>query len=166
MIFVFAVFLPVAFVIGITARKTIPAMEKLPAVLVPPSPEFSHQIYEKNNLWPDLNILTRLYADSLPLSIKGEAVSRLALELHPQVYLKIADILVYWTESQPVDFDRLPEKTFLIGILADRKKRRYLLPDRASESDGWIILYSLAQQKWVGAASLPTYSVIIKGDFR
>ncbi len=148
-----AIVLPLAFVAGIASRKSIPAMAEIPPAIQTAAPEFTHRIFEQNDLWGQLNIITRVYADSLP-------PSRLAVELHPQRYLEYPDLLVYWSAGAGSDAKIPPQEAFLIGVLSGREKGRFLLPAPALETDGLLILYSLAQQQRIAAAALPSHSIL------
>lgn len=153
-----AIILPLLFMAGIAARKAIPRME-IPPALAPAEEKFSELIFRKSNFWPELDIAARVFADSIP-------PSRLAVELHPQRYLKIPDILVYWSETPASAGDKMPESAYLIGTLAGTEQRRFPLPPAALDSDGTLILYSLAQQKVIGIAALPTHSQLSGGGSR
>jgi hypothetical protein len=144
------IILPIIFIAGLTVRKPIPATENLPTVSMTPSAiSFSQLLFEKNDLWPGLKITTRVYADQQP-------VERLAAELHPQDYLKIPDMLVYWHAHLSMQTDKLPDDVYLLGALAGTQKLRFILPEPATTQDGSLVLYSLARQKIIAAAMLPT----------
>ncbi|MGH7457073.1 MAG: hypothetical protein ACRENG_37330 [bacterium] len=149
-----SIVLPIAFVAGLTVRKPIPATENVPAAsMTPSSAAFSHLLFEKSDLWPDLKITTRVYADQQP-------AARLAVELHPQDYLKIPDMLVYWHPQPSIQTDKLPDEVYLLGALAGTEKLRFILPEPAMTQDGSLILYSLAHQKIIAATMLPTSKFI------
>lgn len=149
-----AIILPVVFVAGLAVRKPIPATENAPsALMAPPAVSFSHLLFEKSDLWADLKITTRVYADQQP-------AERLAVELHPQDYLKIPDLLVYWHPQPSIQTDKLPDDAYLLGALAGTQKRRFILPEPAMTQDGSLILYSLAHQKIIAATTLPTSKFI------
>ncbi len=146
--------LPVVFIAGLAVRKPIPATEDTPSALtVPQAISFSHLLFEKTDLWPDLKIITRVYADQQP-------AERLAVELHPQDYLKIPDLLVYWHPQPAIQTDKLPDDAYLLGALAGTKTLRFILPEPAMTQDGSLILYSLAHQKIIATTMLPTSKFI------
>ncbi|MGH7595223.1 MAG: hypothetical protein ACREOI_02675 [bacterium] len=148
------VILPVVFVAGLAVRKPIPATENIPAASTSPSSmAFTHLLFEKTDLWPELKITTRVYADQQP-------AERLAVELHPQDYLKIPDLLVYWHPQPSIQTDKLPDGAYLLGALAGTQKLRCILPEPAMTQDGSLILYSLAHQKIIAATMLPTSKFI------
>lgn len=156
---VLAVLLPLAFIAGIASRKSIPAMAEIPPAIRPAAPEFTHLIFEQNDLWGQFDITTRVYADTLP-------PSRLAVELHPQRYLGFPDLLVYWNAGAAGAAKIPPQEAFLIGVLSGREKSRFLLPATALETDGSVILYSLAQQQRIATAALPSHSILSGGNPR
>jgi hypothetical protein len=151
-----AIILPIAFVAGLAVRKPLPATENVPSAVPSTSTEFSQVLFEKGDLWNDLAISTRVLADQLP-------TTHLAVELQPRVYLKIPDILVYWHPQPSSDADKLPEGSYLLGALAATEKRCFVLPDSALVHDGIIMLYSLAHQKKIAAAKLPTRTLLAGG---
>lgn len=142
--------LPIVFVAGLAVRKPIPATENVPAALMTPAAiSFSHLLFERSDLWTDLKITTRVYADQQP-------AEHLAVELHPQDYLKIPDMLAYWRPQPSIQTDQLPDNVYLLGALAGAQKLRFILPEPAMTQDGSLILYSLAHQKIIAATMLPT----------
>lgn len=153
---VIAVLLPIVFMAGIAARKTIPDME-IPAAIAQPQPDFPRLVFEKDGFWPALEVTVRVFADSIP-------PANLAVELQPQNYIKMPDILIYWSASQPASSEQLPETAYLVGTLSGLGKRRFLLPSSAIESDGTLILYSLARQEMIAAENLPILEELRKGD--
>lgn len=145
-----SIILPIAFIAGLSVRKPIPATENIPAGSMRPSSiSFAHLLFEKSDLWTGLKIITRVYTDQQP-------AERLAVELHPQDYLKIPDMLVYWHPQPSIQTDKLPDDVYLLGALAEMKKLRFILPGPAMTQDGSLILYSLAHQKVIAATMLPT----------
>jgi hypothetical protein len=154
MIAAITIVLPIAFVAGLAVRKPIPATENLPSALtVLPATSFPHLLLEENDLWSDLKITTRVYGDQQP-------AERLAVELYPQDYLKIPDLLVYWHHPPSIQTDKLPGDAYLLGALAGTQKLRCILPEPAMTQDGSLILYSLAHQKIIATTMLPTSKFI------
>ncbi len=151
------IILPVVFIAGLAVRKPIPATGNVPsASMTPLAISFPHLLFEKSGLWTGLNIMTRVYADQQP-------AERLVVELHPQDYLKIPDLLVYWHPRPTIQKDKLPNDAYLLGALAGTQKLRFILPEPAMTQDGALILYSLAHQKIIAAITLPTSKFIGEG---
>jgi hypothetical protein len=148
------ILLPITFIAGLAVRQPIPTTENIPAASMTPSAmAFSHLLFEKTDSWPDLKITTRLYTDQQP-------AERLAVELQPQDYLKIPDLLVYWHPKPSIQTGKLPDDVYLLGVMAGTQKLRFVLPEPAMTQDGSIILYSLAHQKIIAATLLPTSKFI------
>jgi hypothetical protein len=146
--------LPIVFVAGLVVRKPIPATENIPAAsMAPSSVAFTHLLFEKTDLWPDLKITTRVYADQQP-------AEHLAVELHPQDYLKTPDMLIYWHLQPSIQTYKLPDDAYLLGALVGTQKLRSILPEPAITIDGSLMLYSLAHQKIIAAITLPTSKFI------
>ncbi len=146
--------LPVVFVAGLAVRKPIPPTANTPSTsMTPPAISFSHLMFEKSDLLADLKITTRVYADQQP-------AERLAVELQPQSYLKIPDMLVYWHPQPSIQKSQIPDDAYLLGALAGTQKLRCILPEPAATQDGSLILYSLAHQKIIVTAKLPTSKIV------
>ena len=146
MVTVLAVTLPVLFVAGLLVRKPPAEMEAIPEALQPSSATYSTLLSETPDLWGELAIVTRLHAD-------GDPASRLAVELHPEAYIKTPDVLVYWHTEATAE-DVVPDGAYLLGALAGAQARRFALPDTALATDGHLILYSLAHQQTIATARL------------
>ena len=147
MVTVLAVTLPILFVAGLLARKPPAEMETIPEALRPFSETSPTLLAETPDLWGELAIVTRLHADA-------DSASRLAVELHPETYLKAPDVLVYWhTDAPPAD-GVIPDGAYLLGSLSGAQARRFALPDTALTTDGHLILFSLAHQQTVATARL------------
>ena len=63
------------------------------------------------------------------------------------------DVLVYWTEDEP-DPESLPVNARLLGSLAAARREALKVPS-GERTRGYLILYSLAQQKSVARARVP-----------
>jgi len=151
-----AIILPIAFVIGIVVRQPIPAMQDLPVSSTPLSSEDWQLCFEKDDLWADLLITTRLYANR-------QSNTQLAMELQPRENLKTPDVLVYCHSAFSTSSDQLPESAQLLGTLSGTENRWFILPAAASEYEMSIILYSLAHQKMIAETKLPTAASLTKG---
>ena len=149
MVTVLAVALPVLFVAGLLARKPLVGMDATPEALQPFSETYPMLLTETPDLWGEFAIQTRLHADTAP-------ASRLAVELHPEAYLKAPDVLVYWNVDTPLAEGAIPDGAYLLGTLAGTQARHFALPDTALHTDGHLILYSLAHQQTIATARLPS----------
>ena len=63
------------------------------------------------------------------------------------------DVLVYWTEDEP-DLESLPVNARLLGSLESAHREVLKVPS-GERSRGYLILFSLAQQKSVAKAKVP-----------
>lgn len=142
---VLGVLLPVAFGLGIAARKPVPEAANLPS-------EFrrSARAYEPGD-WEQTDIFTNapVYVHTLRQSIPG---SRRAIALSAAPSFVKPDLLVYWHPGKLEATDKLPENAVLLGAF---NSPELMLPGEATGTDGSIILYSLADGEIV-AASRPT----------
>lgn len=142
-----AVLLPLAFALGLSSRKAPPRMQETPTPLRESSAILPQVLFETEDLWPDFKIFTRLLADALP-------PTRLAVELQPQKNLSAPDILVYWTQQNSGEEAAPLTEAYLLGTLAGKQTRNWFLPEAALQSEGKLILYSLAHQTVLATASL------------
>ncbi len=143
---VMAVFLPLAMIAGLVVRQPLPAAENLPAT----EPDDCRLLlWENAALWPSLSITTRVFADQQP-------ATRLVVALQPRVYLKIPDLLVYWSADSSQPISKMTNAVFLLGQLSGTQTQRFRLPAPALSHDGFLALYSLAHQQQIAAAALQT----------
>jgi hypothetical protein len=149
-----AALLPLAFVLAWSARNTPLRVRELPAALSNQLSSFPHVLWEKQNLWPDLKMSTRICGDALP-------PTQLALELHPHEDFNAPDVLVYWSpQSSGEDLN----EAYLLGTLAGMHKRSWPLPQAALQSEGKLILYSLGHQRILATAALPLREILEGGQ--
>ncbi|MEK7729639.1 MAG: hypothetical protein AAB354_14630 [candidate division KSB1 bacterium] len=155
-VFALALFLPLAFVLALSARKTPPRMRELPRALSNEASSFPRVLWMNENLWPDRNLTTRVCGDSIP-------PSRLALELHPREDFNAPDILVYWS---PQNSGEDLNDAYLLGTLAGKHKRSWPLPEAALQTEGQIVLYSLGHQQILERAVLPLRKILEGGQWQ
>ena len=133
------IFLPVAFVIGLTTRRPTPLISVLPSALATTAPAFTELQWDRNDLFAKVPIRARLLREH-----GVSSRSQIALSFS-HVFAK-PDLLVYWangTVDSPAAW--LPANAQLLGEF--NPKSPLLLPDRAT--NGSLILYSLAGQEIV-----------------
>jgi hypothetical protein len=141
-----ALIVPTVFVSGLMIRKSLPPSDHLPLIQTDIATEQRSVLYEDENLWKGLPIATRIVA----LDRDRPA---LFLELQGTRNLAEPDVLVYWSESQPLA-ERLPESAVLLGKFSGMEKERVSLPERALAIRGYLTIYSLARMKIVAIAEL------------
>lgn len=144
--------LPLAFVAAIAFRAERRPAENARSLPQNPSAALQQCIFEKEDLWADQKIVTRIYAHAAQ-------PAELAVELHPAVALAHPEILVYWNEKDDANL----KDAFLLGTLAGTQPRRWLLPQNALQHDGYLVLFSLAHQSFIAQAHLPTPQILQKG---
>ena len=139
------VLLPVAFGLGIAARKPLPVTTNLPAELNRPA-----RAYEPGD-WEQTDIFTNapVYVHTLRQTNPG---SRRAIAFSAEPDFVKPDLLVYWRPGKSETSDKLPENAVLLGAFSSPE---LLLPSEATGVDGSIILFSLADSEIV-AVSRPT----------
>lgn len=130
-----AVFLPLAFVAGIAARKPVP---DTPPLTLPKS---SAAVWERSGLFTNAAIKLRLARESSD----GYAVELSAAK----DFLK-PDLLVYWAAGASEIAGSLPDNAQLIGAFVSSAPLR--LPPNALSVNGRVFLYSLADQEIVDAS--------------
>ncbi|MGC3957384.1 MAG: hypothetical protein QM813_05315 [Verrucomicrobiota bacterium] len=135
---VLGVLLPVAFVVGIAARKTAAPAETLPPELSPQTQAFTATGDERADLFAKSGVKVRLWQD---LSTRQYAVGFLA----PKDFVK-PDLIVYWLAGQPDVSDKVPAAATLLGSFV---ATALPLPNEATEKEGVLILFSLADQEVV-----------------
>lgn len=134
------VLLPIAFVAGIAARKSVPAMASLPAELAAAPRRFAITKWNSSDLFANTPIQTRLLLESA-------GSGHFALEFSgPKDFVK-PDLLVYWVAGKMDLNHKLPDNAVLLG--AFNSSAPLPLPQDAVSENGELVLYSLANQQMV-----------------
>src|SRR5439155_9931764 len=140
MVIVLGVFLPIAFVIGIAARKSVPGITSLPKELVASPQKFSVTEWERADLFTKTPIQVRLLRESA-------GAGHFAVEFSAAKDFVKPDLIVYWVSGSQSITDTLPENARLLGTF-NSSMALTLSPDAAPGS-GVLVLYSLADQEIV-----------------
>ena len=140
MVIVLGVALPIAFVIGIAARKPVPGMISLPKELVASSQIFSVTEWERADLFTKTPMQVRLLRESA-------GAGRFAVEFTAAKDFVKPDLIVYWVAGNPNLTDKLPDNARLLGAF-NSSLALSLSPDPRPGS-GVLVLYSLADQEIV-----------------
>lgn len=159
LIVILSVILPVLFLAALATRPSAPRTQEIPPFLVNETPAFPRVLFEESNLWSGHDLLTRVCADQMP-------PQRLVVELQPRRAFSEPDILVYWHEPAAASGNQLPENAYLLGALAGKQLRRFVLPEAARLVEGKLVLYSLAHHQIVATTMLPTSSLISSGSVK
>ena len=140
MFIVLGVFLPIAFVIGIAARKSVPGMTSLPKELVASTQEFAVTEWERADLFTKTSIQLRMLRESAD-------AGHFAVEFSAAKDFVKPDLIVYWVAANPNITDTLPDNARLLGVF--NSSVALSLPPDAAMGSGVLILYSLADQEIV-----------------
>jgi hypothetical protein len=130
--------LPVAFGLGIAARRAAPVMNALPPSIAG-TPQSGMQVWEREDLFTNAPIAVRLTQDAGRLAISTKAMAD---------FVK-PDLLVYWSSGGWRGGDAPPSDAVLLGAF---NVPRLFLPAIAETTPGELILFSLADQKVVAVS--------------
>jgi hypothetical protein len=129
--------LPVAFVAGLAARKSTPAVAALPVALANTPQQFDAIEWERAGLFSKSPVTVKLLRerkDSGAFAIEFAA---------PADFLK-PDLLVYWVAGNPKFSDKLPDDALLLGAFTPGVALP--MPAGALSNGGVLVLYSLVEQ--------------------
>ena len=133
------ILLPIAFVVGIAARKPMPTVANLPAELRAATPPPAGADWEQTDIFTKVPVRAQL--------LRGRTTEgRLAVTLSAENDFAKPDLLAYWLPNHPKLTNTLPEDAVLLGAFSSPVLP---LPEQATKSDGVILLYSLADNEIV-----------------
>jgi hypothetical protein len=148
MVIVLGVLLPIAFTVGIVARKPVPSMTSLPKELVASPRIFAVTEWERADLFTKTPIRVRLLRERA-------GAGHFAVEASaPKDFVK-PDLIVYWVDGSPNLVDTLPDNARLLG--AFNPSVELPLPPDAASVGGVLVLYSLADQEVVDVSKPFTF---------
>jgi hypothetical protein len=143
MVIALGVFLPVAFAVGIAARKPVPSMQTLPAGFVVPEQKFAAVEWVNRGLFEHMPIYVELRRERTDA---GQFAVRFSADKN---FMK-PDLLVYWIGGDSKVADKLPEDALLVG--AFESSAPLPLPASVASGNGVLLLYSLADQQVVATS--------------
>src|SRR5664279_6070571 len=139
MVIVIGVFLPVAFAVGIAARKPTPIVNSLPTELTTAISKFESQAWQRSDLFPKSPVTVSL--------MRGHSgAGRSALEFSAAKDFVKPDLIVYWVIGGQTIKDTLPDNAILLGSFSSSP---LALADEVARSDGQLVLFSLADNEIV-----------------
>jgi len=138
------VLLPVAFAVGIAARRPVP-VASVPPELGGKVKDFAQVVWTRPDLWPGHGIITTLRRDAM-----GSVGAELTLR-----DLAKPDVLVYWAAGKDSTRESLPDNARLLGALAAHVP--LLLPADVRDEPGCLVLYSLADHEIVAVSTPITF---------
>jgi hypothetical protein len=136
---VLGILLPIVFVLGIAARKPVPAMVELPQALVPMLSWVRCSNFDGYGAFHKSPVFVDLWCQkngSGPFAVSFDAAAN---------FVK-PDLMVYWMAGGPSQVEKLPAEAILLGAFG-----RTPLPisKEVSSADGRLVLYSLADSEMV-----------------
>ena len=129
-----AIFLPVAFAIGIAARRPVPEAGSSPLAAVSATGRFESQEWQRTDLFTNAPVQVRLLREH-------QGVGQFAVELSAGEDFAEPDLIVYWTVENPAITGTLPGDAILLGTFSPG---RLPLPAAAVQAGGRLVLFSLA----------------------
>ena len=135
MVIVLGVFLPVAFAVGIAARKPVPGMTSLPKELAASSQKFAVTEWERADLFTKSPIQVRLLRENA-------GAGHFAVEFSAAKDFVKPDLIVYWVAVGTRITNTIPDHAFLLGSFSS--SAALPLPLEAGSASGVLVLYSLA----------------------
>jgi hypothetical protein len=137
------VFLPLAFALGIAARKPVPSMNAFPGQLDAAPQPFTATEWERADLFGNVPIPLRLLREHAN-------AGRFAVAFSAAKNIVKPDLMVYWVAGNPSLADTLPGNAQLLG--AFDSFTALALPAEAARQTGMLVLYSLADNEIVEAS--------------
>jgi hypothetical protein len=136
-VLVLGVFLPIAFVMGVAARKPAPTVAKLPTALTATSQQFDAVEWKRADLFAKTPIEVYLLR-------KQKSSGRFGIEFSAAKEFVKPDLIVYWVAGNPDMTDTLPDNAILLGSF---NSATLPLPDEVAKSNGEFVLFSLANNQ-------------------
>ena len=145
MVITLGVFLPIAFTVGISARRSVPTGPSLSATLAGEPLHFEYVVWDRSDLWAHQAMRTRL------LSAKADG-KRFAVELSTVNEIVKPDLIVYWIPDISKIEDALPDNATLLGAFVQTKPTPLPFPGETAARSGVLVLYSLADHEVIAAS--------------
>jgi hypothetical protein len=139
--------LTLLFVVGIAVRRAVPQPETLPPELSAQTVTYTATDYERGDLFDKFPIQARLWRE--------QGTARLAVGFSAAKDFLKPDLLAYWSAAHPTTKDAWPEDATLLGAFVAGP---LVLPAEASVSDGFLILFSLANHEVVDVSKPTRFS--------
>ena len=139
------VLLPIAFAVGIAARRPVPTGQSVLATSADEPLHFENVVWDRSDLWPPPAIRTRLLSDKA-------GGKRFAVELSAAKDIVKPDLIVYWLPGDPKIEAALPDDATLLGAFVQTKPRALPLPGETAVRSGVLVLYSLADHEVIAVS--------------
>lgn len=131
--------LPVAFAVGIAARKPLPEVYLLPKEFSPVSTVYVAEAWSRADLFPKSPVQVRLLREFT-------GAGKFAMAFSAAIDFVKPDLLVYWSDGNPNGTNALPANAILLGAF---NSPSLPLPAAAEKNSGTLLLYSLADNEIV-----------------
>lgn len=141
MIVVIGLFLPIAFGIGIVARKTMPPVAALPETLSQWSQHFTAISDPQAGWFTNAPIRVQFWREV--------ESGRMAAGFSADPDYVKPDLIVYWAKGAALDKPGLPANATLLGAFVAGP---LVLPVEATTATGQLVLFSLANQEVVAVS--------------
>jgi hypothetical protein len=148
---VLGVLLPLAFALGIAARRTVPQSGMLPPEISTWTQSFTATDDERGDLFDKSPVQVRLWRE--------QVTGRFAVGFSAAKDFLKPDLLAYWSATHPATNDALPVDARLLGAFVAGP---LLLPAEASNTNGFLILFSLANQEIVDVSKQTRFTEAMK----
>jgi hypothetical protein len=133
------ILLPVAFAVGLAARKPLPEINSLPKEIAPATTPFAVEMWSRADLFPKSPVQVRLLREQTGVGRFGVVLSAAKDFVKP-------DLLVYWSDENSISTNALPDNAILLGAF---NSASLPLPPNAQNTEGELVLYSLADNEIV-----------------
>jgi hypothetical protein len=146
------ILLPVAFAVGIAARKPVPPANELPDALTSAPQSFENLEWGRADLFAKSPVQVRL--------LRGNNdAGRFAVAFSAANDFVKPDLLVYWVAGNSGITNTLPDNAILLGAFTSQPLP---LPDDAAKSGGRLLFYSLADNKIVDMSQPIRFNNLMK----
>ena len=139
-VIVLGILLPVAFAVGIAARKSVPDMISLPKELVASPQTFEVTEWERADIFAKTPMQVQLLRENA-------GTGHFAVKFSVAKDFVKPDLIVYWIAGNPKITETLPDNARLLGVF--NSSVALSLPSDAASGSGMLELYSLADQEIV-----------------
>lgn len=133
------IFLPVAFAVGIAARRAVPEVNSLPKELTTAVAQFEAQKWQRADLFTKSPVQVLLMREH-------SGAGKFAVEFSAAKDFVKPDLIVYWVAGNPTIADKLPENAVLLGTFSSTPLP---LSEEITETNGQVVLFSLADNEIV-----------------
>lgn len=147
---VIGVLLPIAFVVGVAARRPVPNVAQLPPELAAQTVESGATVWERPDLFAKVAVSVRLSRNAAgDLTFACTATGDFAKP----------DLIVYWATGVASNLAVLPEAATLLGAFSAGALR---VPATVAVQEGSLILFSLADQEIVAVSQPIRFNTVTK----